>query len=90
MNSPVEALTATVELGIVTVSSVDDMPCQFICIVVPVADIDHREGRIFFQNLFSAVFLSYRKRLVGIDFEIGNVEYLGGGIARVVNVFITG
>ena len=69
---------------------VDDVPGQFVGIVVPVAHIDDRSGGIFFQNLVSAVFLRHGAGLVGIHFQEGDIEDLSGRIAGIVNVFVAG
>ena len=56
-NSPVDAFTATVSFAPSRLVPVDHMPSQFIRVVIPVANVDHRRVGRLLQNLVAAVLL---------------------------------
>jgi len=66
------------------------MPRKFVGVVVPVADVSHGGGRIFFQNLVTTVFLRRGEGLIGVHLEESGIENLSGCIAGVVSVLVAG
>src|SRR5580704_9184720 len=70
-------------------AAVDDVPGEFVGVVVPVADVNHRGGGILLQDLVAAVFLSLGEGLVGIHLEESRVKSLSGSVTGVVGVLIS-